>query len=78
MKLALNKPKKTPSKIPKNNRLRYFFKYGQQNEYNLEICDTVIFATSLTAQHSTGNDRNHQLKFPAFQLEGITVKILRW
>jgi len=38
----------------------------------------VIFATSLTAQHSTGNDRNHQLKFPAFQLEGITVKILRW
>ena len=43
MKLALNKPKKTPSKIPKNTRPRYFFKYGQQNEYNLKICDTAIF-----------------------------------
>jgi len=44
-------------------RPRYFFKYGQQNEYNLEICDTMIFATSRTAQHSNENNRNHQSKF---------------
>ena len=76
MKLALNKPKKTPSKIPKNMRPRYFFKYGQQNEYNLEICDTIIFATSRTAQHSNENNLNHQPKYVEIQILGWT-KILK-
>jgi hypothetical protein len=32
----------TPSKMPNASRLQYFFKYGQQNEYNLEMFDTSM------------------------------------
>ena len=58
-KLALNKPNMTPSKIPNARRGQYFFKYGQQNEYNLEMLDTAM-------SRPRGNERSISNQIHAF------------